>query len=161
MRTVLSHFTCFYVVRSKSSRNLLLKFAGIATVNKETYINNLRRLRETVRKKRPEKQRTNNSFLLYGNGPAHRSILVKDFLAKNNVTILQPPPYPPDPAPADFCVFPPLKSALNGWHICYSTDVKNATEELKRLSQNGFFQECFQHLCSSWQKSTGAQGNVC
>jgi transposase len=130
----------------KNSRNLLLQFTGIATVNKETYINILRRLRDAVRRKRPEKWRTSSSVLFYDNGPAHRSVLVKDFLAKNNVTRLQPPPYPPDPAPADFCVFPPLKSALNGWRFCYATEIKNATEELKRLSQNGFFQECFQHL---------------
>jgi len=33
----------------------------------------------------------------------------------------------------------------------------NATEELKRLPQNGF-QECFQHLYSRWQKFIVAQG---
>ena len=112
-----------------------------------------------VRRKRPEKQRTNSSVLLYDKDPAHRSVLVKDFLAKNNMTTLQPPPYPPDPDPGDFCVFPPLKSALKGWRVCYATDIKNATEELKRLAQNGF-QECFQHLYSRWQKCTVAQRNV-
>jgi len=34
----------------------------------------------------------------------------------------------------------------------YAIDIiKNATEKLKRLSQNGF-QESFQHLCSHWHK---------
>jgi ABC-type oligopeptide transport system ATPase subunit len=38
-----------------------------------------------------------------------------------------------------------------------ATDIiKNVTEELKKLSQNGF-QECFQHPCSHWQKCTVAQ----
>jgi hypothetical protein len=128
-------------------------------VNKDTYINILGRLRNAVRSKRPEKQRTNSSVLLYDNVPAHRSFLVKDFLAKNHMTTHQPSPTPPDPDTADFCLFPPMNSALNGWRVCYSTDFKNATEELNRLSQNGF-QECFQHLYSSWQKCTVAQGNV-
>ena len=128
-------------------------------MNKETYINILGRLRSAVRRKRPEKQGTNSSVLLNDNVPAHRSVLVKDFLAKNNMTTLQSSPSPLDPDTADLCVFPPLKAALNGWRVCCSTDIKNATEELKRLSQNGF-QECFQDLYSSWQKCTDAQGNV-
>jgi hypothetical protein len=106
----------------------------------------------------PKKQRTNGSVLLYDNVPAHRSVLVKYFLAKNNMTTLQFSPSPPDPDTADFCVFPPLKSALNGWRVCYSTDIKNATEELKRLSQNNF-QECYQRLYSRWQKCLVAQGD--
>jgi len=43
------------------------------------------------------------------------------------------------------------------WRFCDATDIiKNATEELKRLSQNGF-QECFQHLYSRWQKCVVAE----
>ena len=58
----------------------------------------------------------------------------KDFLAKNNVTILENPPYPSDMAPADFYLFARLKSALKGRRFCDATDViKNATEELKRV----------------------------
>jgi hypothetical protein len=47
-----------------------------------------------------------------------------------------------------------MKSASIGPRICAAADIiNNATEELKRLSQNGF-QEYFQHLYSRWQKST-------
>jgi hypothetical protein len=54
-------------------------------------------------------------------------------------------------------VFPQLKSALKGWSFCDATDIiKNATEELKRLSQKGF-QECFQHIYSRWQKCIVAE----
>jgi len=41
---------------------------------------------------------------------------------------------------------------LKGRRFCNATDIiKNATEDLQRLSQNGS-QECFQHFCSCWQK---------
>jgi len=60
-------------------------------VNKEMYIDILRRLRDAVRRKRPEKWRTDSWFLLHDNAPAHRSVLVKDFLAKNSVTTSQHP----------------------------------------------------------------------
>jgi hypothetical protein len=52
---------------------VLISVTGIAIVNKEMYINMLRRLEDAVRKKRPEKWRTNSWFLLYDNAPAHRS----------------------------------------------------------------------------------------
>jgi transposase len=43
--------------------------------------------------------------LLHDNAPAHRSVLVEDFLAKNNVTSLKHPPYSPDQTAADFTFF--------------------------------------------------------
>jgi len=51
-------------------------------------------------------------FFLQNHAPAHWLVLVKDFLAKNNVTALELPPYCPDLAPADFYLFPQMKSPL-------------------------------------------------
>ena len=45
----------------------------------------------------------------------------------------------PDLAPAAFYPIYRLKSALQGRCFCDATDIiKNATEELKKISQNGF-----------------------
>jgi uncharacterized protein YhbP (UPF0306 family) len=61
--------------------------------------------------------------------------LVKDFLAKNNVTTLQHSPYSSDVAAAEFYLFPGKKSALKGRRYCAAVDIiQNTTEELKRLS---------------------------
>jgi len=74
--------------------------------------------------------------------------LVKDFLTKKNVTTLEHPTHSPDLAPADFYLFPGQKSALKLWRFrAASSIIKNATEELKRLSK-GDFQEYFKHLYS-------------
>ena len=92
----------------------------------------------------PEKWRTNSWFLFHENAPAHRPFLAKNFLAKINVTTL----------PIDFHRFSRLKSTFMGRRFCDATDViKNATEELKKLSQN-CFQEC---LYGGWQKCIVAQ----
>jgi hypothetical protein len=65
----------------------------------------------------------------------------------------------PDLAAVNFYLFPILKSALEGRHIFYATDIiKNAMEELKRFSRNGF-QGCFQNLYSRWQKYIVARGD--
>jgi len=88
------------------------------------YIEILCCLRDAVTRKCPEKWRTNSGFHLHDNPPAHQSISVKGFLAKNNVTTMEHTPYSTDLAPADFYLFPPLKSALKGWH-CDATDIIN------------------------------------
>ena len=110
-----------------------------------------RLLRDPVRKKIPEKYRTNIPLFLHDNAPAHRPVLVNDLLVKNNATTLEHSPHCPDMAQADFYLFLRLKSVLQV-RIFYNVteSIKNATEELKRLSQNGF-QECSQHIYSSWQ----------
>ena len=118
-------------------------------------------LRDVARRKCPEKWTNNSWFLLHNNAPANWPVLVMDFFAKKNFTTLQYPPYSPYLAAADFYLLPRLKSALNGWHFFDATDIiKNETEQLKRLSQNSF-QECFQPLCSRWQKCIVAQGDYC
>jgi transposase len=97
-------------------------------------------------------------FLLHDNAPAHRSVLVKDFLAKTKVTTLELPPQSSYLAPADFYLFPRLKSVLNGRRFCDVAEIiKNATEELKMISQNGF-QKRLQHLYNWRHKCIFAQG---
>jgi hypothetical protein len=103
------------------------------------YTDVLRRLRDADRRKRPEKWRTIGWFLIHENAPTHRSFSVLDFLAQKKVTTLDHCPHFPDLAPADFYLFPRLKSALNTWRFCDSTDIiKHATEKKKRISKNGF-----------------------
>jgi hypothetical protein len=70
-----------------------------------------RRLRDAVRRKRPEKWRINVWFLLHENGPANRPVMVKNFLPKNNMATLEHSQYSPDLGPADFYLFTRLKSA--------------------------------------------------
>jgi hypothetical protein len=48
----------------------------------------LRSLKDAVRRKVSEKWRTNSWFLLHDHVTAHRSVLVKDFLARDNLTTL-------------------------------------------------------------------------
>jgi hypothetical protein len=50
------------------------------------YIDRRHRLRDAVRRKWPEKLRTNIWSLFHDNASAHQSVFVKDILAKSNVT---------------------------------------------------------------------------
>jgi len=98
---------------------------------------------DAIGRKRPEKWRTGSWFVLHDNAPAHRPVSFQGFLVKIYVTTLKHTPYSPGWAPVDFEILPRLKLALKGWRFCDGADiVKNAMEELKRLSQNDL-QECF------------------
>ncbi|UYV84061.1 hypothetical protein LAZ67_X001029 [Cordylochernes scorpioides] len=76
------------------------------TVNKEYYLLVMRNLREAIRQKRPDLWKNKNWLLHHDNAPAHTSLLVRDFLAKNNTLMMPQPPYSPDLAPCDFFLFP-------------------------------------------------------
>ncbi|GBM57349.1 hypothetical protein AVEN_34442-1 [Araneus ventricosus] len=109
------------------------------TVNKELYLEILKRLRDAIR--RP-----------------HCGLNVKKYLARHSVTTLEYPPYSPDLAPVDFHLFPRLKMKLKGHRFVDSDEViENAMKQLKDLSKNGF-QECFEQLYERWKKCVGAGG---
>jgi len=132
-----------YVLIGRIGFKKFPEFAGTiyrnSTVNKRMYCDFLRRLRESVQRKLFEIWRTNSRFLLHDNAPAHRSVFVKDVLAKNNVTTLEHPAYFRELTTADFYLYPRIISALQEGCFCDATAIiKNATEELKRLSQNDF-----------------------
>ena len=80
------------------------------TVNKEFYLNALKHLREAVQRKRPEAWTNNTWMLHHDNAPAHASLLICEFLTKHETTVVPQPPCSPHLAPADFFLFPKLKS---------------------------------------------------
>jgi len=84
------------------------------TVNVAFYVEVLKRLRENVRKKRPNQWRNNTWLLHHDNAPAHAALLTRRFLTDNIMTVVPHPPYSPDLAPSDFFLFPKLKMKLRG-----------------------------------------------
>ena len=52
--------------------------------------------------------------LIHHNAPAHKCVLVQDFLKEEKVVQLFHPPYSPDLSPCDFFLFPLLKKTLSG-----------------------------------------------
>jgi histone-lysine N-methyltransferase SETMAR len=77
------------------------------TVNQQFYLKLLKRLRDSVRKKRPEMWSSGDWFLHHDIAPAHTALSVQHFLAKqNSMTVIPHPPYSPNLAPCDFsCSF--------------------------------------------------------
>ncbi|UYV60447.1 hypothetical protein LAZ67_1001174 [Cordylochernes scorpioides] len=104
------------------------------TINKEYYLQVMRNLREAIRQKRPDLWKNKNWLLQHDNAPAHTSLLVRDFLAKNNTLMMLQPPYSPDLAPCDFFLFPKLKRPMKGRRYATLDEIKTASkEELKKI----------------------------
>ena len=91
------------------------------TVSAVFYCDVLRRLRENVRRKRPQKWQNQNLIIHHDNAPAQRSFKVSHFLAKNNMTVIPHPPYSTDLAPVTFSSSP---SWSFGWRVEDSTPLK-------------------------------------
>jgi len=53
-------------------------------------------------------------MLHHDSARAHMSLLIRSYLAKHRTSIVPCPPYSPDLTPADFFLFPKLKTTLKG-----------------------------------------------
>jgi hypothetical protein len=63
------------------------------TVNSDFYCDILRRLRENVRRRRPELWHNHNWLLHHDNAPTHTSLKTTEFVTNNNMVIVPHPPY--------------------------------------------------------------------
>ena len=88
----------------------------------------MRRLREAIRQKRTELWKNQSWILHHDNAPAHTSMLVREFLAKNKTVIMPQPPYSPDLAPADFFLFPKLKTPMKGKRFATIEEIKEKSK---------------------------------
>ncbi|GFY15990.1 uncharacterized protein TNCV_1286351 [Trichonephila clavipes] len=72
------------------------------TVNKEFYLDVMRRLREAVRRKRPVLWASSRWMLHHDGAPTHTANLEQQFLKKHGTIQVAYPPYSPDMSPPDF-----------------------------------------------------------
>ena len=88
------------------------------------------------------------------NAPVHNFILVRDYLIKMGIKTVCQPPYSPDLAPCDFCLFPKLRGCR------YETieEMKKAvTKVIDTLTQENFH-GAFQKLLERYNKCIAAGG---
>ena len=108
----------FMVTIQKASFNLTMEASGITKAQKSMisshYLKVLCHLCDAVQRKQPDMSTGKNWKLCHDNAPAHCTHVIKGFLAKDNMALVQQPPYSPDLAPCDFWLFPKLKTTLKG-----------------------------------------------
>jgi transposase len=73
-------------------------------------------------------------MLHHDNAPAHASLLIREFVAKHETSVVPQPPYSQDLAPADFFLFPELKSTVKGRLFRTLEEIKeNSLQELRAI----------------------------
>jgi hypothetical protein len=106
----------------------------------------LRCLRISICHKPPDLWRRKNWLLLHDKAPAHHFVFVQEELAKQQVTVLPHPPYPPYLAQCDFSFFPCLKEKLHGCRLQLAEEIVTASREAVQHLPANIFQQCFQQL---------------
>jgi len=129
------------------------------TVNAQFYCSVLRRLRNDIRRKRPELWRAGKWLLHDDNAPSHRALATREFLTHNNVTTFSHPPYSPDLAPCDFFLFPKMKLQLRGRRFDGLEDIQQEAQTVLGKLREQDFQHAFQQWQRSWDQCVAAHGN--
>jgi len=97
-------------------------------------------------------------MLHHDNAPAHVSLLIREFLAKQDMIVVPQSPYSPDLAPVDFFLFPKLKSTLKGRRFQMIEEIKeNSLQDLRAIPQNTF-QDGFQNWKKRWERCMSSRG---
>ncbi|UYV70435.1 hypothetical protein LAZ67_7002975 [Cordylochernes scorpioides] len=115
----------------------------------------MRRLREAVRLKRPERWQNNDWILHVDNARLHTAHVVLQFLAKHSTIQIPHPPYSPDLAPNDFFLYAKFKMKLKGRKFD-NVDMIQAESKatLRNLSKSDFI-SCFDNWKKRWNRHGG------
>jgi len=129
------------------------------TVNAAFYVEVLRRLRENVRRKRPDQWQNNTWLLRRHNAPAHAALLTRRFLTDNNMTVVPQPPYSPDLAPSGLFSFPKLKMKLKGRRFQTVEEIQAELQAVLNTLRENDFQECFKNWQRRWDRCQTSEGD--
>ena len=75
----------------------------------------LREFGKRFRRKRPALFKSGQWHFHQNNTPVHNSLLVTVYLTQMGIKAVRRPPYSPDLAPCDFCLFPQMLSLWDNW----------------------------------------------
>ena len=113
----------------------------------------------SVREKRRKLWKTRSWLLRHDNALIHNDLGIREFLAKNNIAVLEQPPYSSDLALCDFFLFPKLKEAIKGTCFQDLEAIKTAVMRELRAIPEKSFQECVEAWQRRLEKCIRAQGD--
>ncbi len=109
------------------------------TVDADSYCDKLRHLKENVRRKRLELWRGRRLLLHHDNATPHTAAITLALIGSSGIDMVPHPPYSPDLVPADYFMFPRLKSGFRGHSIRNVADMQVAVmRELCQIDTEEF-----------------------
>jgi hypothetical protein len=131
------------------------------TANQHYCLEVVKRLREQVRRKCPERWRKQDWLLHIDNAPAHTALSVQRFLAAKNMAVEPYTPYSSHLAPCDFFLFPRMKSKLEGRRFQDVTEIQEQSLTVPHAIPKSQFQRCFQQCWKRWTPYINSEGDYC
>ncbi len=133
------------------------------TIDTDSYCAVLRRLKEHVRRKRPELWTMTpegywRMFLHHDNAPSHTSIPTLALLGESYLDMVNHPPYSPDLAPCDYFIFPRLKNDLRGQRFRTVADLQVAVRRTLRHIPAEDYSSAIRSMPIRWMKCVKAGG---
>ena len=128
------------------------------TITGEYYSDLLKRLRESIKKKRPG-MITKGVLFHQDNAPAHSSMLAMATIRDCGFQLVPHPPYSPDLAPSDFHLFPNLKKDLAGQRYTTDEEVIDAFDSYLEDQPKDFYCSGIEALRHRWKKCVDLQGD--
>jgi len=107
------------------------------TVNVEYIKKALARFLVIFRQKRPNIS-SQEWFLYWNNAPVHTAATVQEFLAAKGVKTIPHPPFSPELAPADYFLFPRIKTELAGRTLIANTFKNNWEGVVRTIKKEEF-----------------------
>lgn len=130
------------------------------TVTGERYRQQMIRLNHALVEKRPEwAQRHGNPILLHDNARPHIEFTVQVTINALDWEVLPHPPYSPDVAPSDYCLFRSMARSLKGIEFANYEEVKNWLDEWIEQKPQDFFMDGIQKLPNNWANVIRNNGN--
>ena len=96
---------------------------------------------------------------MHDNAPAHRARQAVETADQCGYEILPHPPYSPDLAPPDFCLFPNLKKSLIGRRFENIEDAISAVEEWFQAQNDTFYSQGLLKVNDRWQNCLTLHGD--
>ncbi len=135
------------------------------SVTADQYLEVLQRLKERIRRKRPElwaKDPTaadpqQRKFIIHhDNATPHTASNTLAFFL--NIPMLPHPPYSPDIAPCDFFLFPRMKSELAAMQIGILEELRVSVKAVLKSIPQEHYRASIQQLALRWMKCVAADG---
>ena len=125
------------------------------TINAALYTEQLQKLAEAVREKRPNRLEV---ALLHDNARPHVAKLTRQFLEERQWTTVPHPPYSPDLAPSDYHLFRALKHHLKDKKFENEDEHKNALTEFFDAQLSSFWHTGIEALPIKWLRVVDTEG---
>lgn len=122
------------------------------TINSELYCQQLTRLNEALKEKRPKLVNRKGVVFHHDNARPHTSLMTRNKLTELGWEVLMHPPYSPDLAPSDYHLFRSLQNSLGGKKLADRRAAENHLVQFFASKPEKFYTDGIMKLREKWQK---------